>query len=160
MESLQSFTAIISSWGNSNHHFLPVPEAVGDFFREQGIKRVQVQLDESVPIHAALQRNRKAGYLIGMGKRILKQTQTEPGQEVLVKIWPDEADYQAPMPESLAAVLETDPEANEVFHALTPGRQRSMIYWVSSVKSTDLQIEKALRLAEHLKAGQLDPRKW
>lgn len=156
----QLFTSRISTWGDSNHHYLPVPAEVATFFLDQGHKRVQLRLNDSAPIHVALRRNKEVGYLVGMGKRFLKQTQTEPGQQVKVEIWPDQTDYQAPMPESLAAVLETDPEAHKVFHSLTSGRQRSLIYYVSSVKSTDRQIEKALLLAANLKLGKLDPRKW
>lgn len=159
-ENRKSFQGKISTWGESNHHFLLVPEAIATYFLDQGHKRVQLQLNEAAPVHCALRKNKEVGYLIGIGKRILKLTDTEPGQAVTVQLWPDDTTYQAKMPESLFAVLETDPEAHQQFHALTPGRQRSIIYWISKVKSIDLQIEKSLKVAKNLRAGQLDPRKW
>lgn len=160
MKNRKCFSANISSWGESNHHYLPVPATIAAPLLEQGHTRVQVQFNEAPPFHCALRRNKEVGFLIGVSKRLLQQTDTEPGQVVQVEIWPDESPYQAPMPESLAAVLETDTEAHTIFHSMTAGRQRSILYWVGSLRNLDRQIEKALLVAEKLKAGLLDPRKW
>lgn len=160
MNDRKSFLGKISSWGESNHHYMAVPHDIGTYFLDQGQKRVLVQFDESPPFHCALQRHKVVGFQFMVSKRLLKETKTEPGQEVQVQIWADHSPYQATMPEALGAVLETDPEAHQAFHQLTPGRQRSIIYWIARIKSTDRQIEKALFAAEQLKAGLNDPRKW
>ena len=55
------------------------------------------------------------------------------------------------MPEEMAEVLESDPEGDELFHALTPGKQRNLLYIIGKVKSSELRIHKALVVVEHLK---------
>lgn len=48
-------------------------------------------------------------------------------------------------------MLEQEPIADKYFHALTPGKQRSLIYIVSQLKNPDPHIKKALGIVEHLK---------
>ena len=62
----------------------------------------------------------------------------------------DKSKYGAPMPEELAEVLNQDPEGKRMFHALTGGKQRSLIYWVASVKDVDKRIQLALVMMKHL----------
>jgi hypothetical protein len=57
------------------------------------------------------------------------------------------------MPKELKEVLNTDMEADKVFHSLTAGNQRSLIYLISQVKSSDKRIERALKMAEQIKNG-------
>ncbi|MBK8517794.1 MAG: hypothetical protein IPL55_16360 [Saprospiraceae bacterium] len=44
------------------------------------------------------------------------------------------------------------------FHALTPGKQRSLIYIVGKVKNTESKIRKSLAIADHLTSnkGKID----
>jgi uncharacterized protein YdeI (YjbR/CyaY-like superfamily) len=58
------------------------------------------------------------------------------------------------MPIELMEVLSQDEYADKLFHELTPGRMRNIIHSVSSVKSTDIRIRKALVYAEHLKKNK------
>jgi uncharacterized protein YdeI (YjbR/CyaY-like superfamily) len=58
----------------------------------------------------------------------------------------------------LSEVLDTDPKANEVFHSLTEGNQRGLMYLVTQVKSSEKRIERALKIAEKIKAGITSPR--
>jgi uncharacterized protein YdeI (YjbR/CyaY-like superfamily) len=55
-------------------------------------------------------------------------------------------------------MLAEDDRANDHFHALTPGKQRSLIYLVLKIKSEDARIRKALGIVEHLVEfnGELD----
>jgi uncharacterized protein YdeI (YjbR/CyaY-like superfamily) len=62
------------------------------------------------------------------------------------------------MPEELKEVLDTDDEANKIFHTLTAGNQRGLIYLLSLVKSSDKKIERALKIAERIKLGITSPR--
>jgi uncharacterized protein YdeI (YjbR/CyaY-like superfamily) len=45
-----------------------------------------------------------------------------------------------------------------VFEDLTDGNKRGLIYVVSSVKSSDKRIERALKIVEKLKIGVTSPR--
>ena len=63
-----------------------------------------------------------------------------------------------PMPDELCEMLAQEDNADLYFHKLTPGKQRTLIYLVFNLKSTDARIIKALVIIEHLKehAGELD----
>jgi uncharacterized protein YdeI (YjbR/CyaY-like superfamily) len=63
----------------------------------------------------------------------------------------DESKYGMPVPEEFAEVLNQDPEGDKLFHSLTPGKQRSILWFVGSVKDVDKRIQTALIFIEHLK---------
>ena len=62
------------------------------------------------------------------------------------------------MPHSIMVLLVQDEKGNEYFHALTPGKQRGLIYIVSKVKSVDSQLNKGMGILKHLSdfKGELD----
>ena len=90
------------------------------------------------------------GYIMHKQTR-MKKLQLREGMELEVVLEPDTSPYGMPMPEELEAVLESDPEAQERFDALTPGKQRNIIHYVASVKSSNLRIDRALKLLNNLK---------
>ena len=55
------------------------------------------------------------------------------------------------MPAEFNEVLKQDREADKYFHALTPGKQRSILYWVGHEKDVDKRIQVSLIFIEHLK---------
>jgi len=83
------------------------------------------------------------------------------GDTVDVVLTKDESEYGLPMLDEFRACLDQDPEGDRLFHALTKGSQRSVLYWLSRAKDTDRRIHEALILLEHLKAndGKIDGRK-
>lgn len=64
---------------------------------------------------------------------------------------PDKLD----VPEELQAVLDQDEEAQEVWLTFTRGYQRGLIHYITSVKSSDARIRRALDLLERAKAKKL-----
>ena len=73
------------------------------------------------------------------------------GDIVDVELVKDESKYGLPMPEDFQEVLNQDPEADRLFHALTAGKQRSVLYHIGNVKNIDRRIHVALIFIEHLK---------
>lgn len=73
------------------------------------------------------------------------------GDTVDVVLEKDESKYGMPMPEELQEVLNQDPEGNKLFHTLTAGKQRSMMWFIGKVKDIDKRIHTALVFVEHLK---------
>ena len=76
------------------------------------------------------------------------------GDTVDVLLERDESKYGLPMPEEFEEVLKQDPEGDEMFHALTAGKQRSILYQLSKPKDIDLRIHQALLIVEHLKTNE------
>jgi len=56
-----------------------------------------------------------------------------------------------PMPKEFREVLKQDKEGNRLFHALTPGKQRTVLYYIGKAKDIDRRIHLALVIIEHLK---------
>jgi uncharacterized protein YdeI (YjbR/CyaY-like superfamily) len=73
------------------------------------------------------------------------------GDKISVELAQDESKYGLPMPEELREVLKQDPAGNKLFHSLTAGKQRSILYFVGKVKDIDRRIHTALIFIEHLK---------
>jgi len=71
--------------------------------------------------------------------------------EVEVVLEKDNSRYGMEMPPELAELLVQDPEGAARFDGLTPGKQRYIIQYVSTVKSSQLRIDRAILLIGNLK---------
>ncbi len=138
-------------------HSITVPAAVAEPLLAAGNHRVIAVLNATTTLHAALVRRKTGGYYIRLGLPVLKKAGCKKGDSITLSLAADTSNYQFAMPEELAAVLETDPDADRIFHALSPGKQRGLIHLVALVKSTDKKIERALKIAAKLKAGIVSP---
>ena len=145
---------------NGYGHVAVVPD---DFVASlQGEKRVICTVNGHT-LHLAINRVHQIGYYIYMGKDTLKKLDLEVGMSFEAEFRVDDTPYQCEMPEEFEEVLLTDPEADKIFHSLTPGNQRSLIFMVSRMKSVDKRIEKALKITGGLKRGLKKPQeilKW
>jgi uncharacterized protein YdeI (YjbR/CyaY-like superfamily) len=62
------------------------------------------------------------------------------------------------MPEALKEVLNSDKMGSELFHSLTDGNQRGLIYLLGQVKSIDKRIKRVSKIVERIKNGVTSPR--
>ncbi len=138
---------------SSHACYINIPEDVATKFIDEGNKRVICNIDDRFEFHCAILRSKSTGYYIMMGKKILKNGNLAKGQEIEVNLFPDTTQYQSEIPEELEEVLKSDFEGYEKFHQLTPGKQRSIIYLVTAVKSPNKRIERALKIIENIKIG-------
>jgi mannitol/fructose-specific phosphotransferase system IIA component len=154
------FTAILSDlnsslWGGN----IPIPHDIADqILKEQKNRRVVCTLNNSLRFQCALMPKGDGTYFILVNKGNRKKLGLSLGQQVTVTLEKDESEYGLPMPEEMAEVLASDPEGDELFQALTPGKQRNLLYIAGKVKSSELRIHKALVIVEHLKTqeGKID----
>ena len=75
------------------------------------------------------------------------------GMQVQASLRKDDSEYGLPMPEELAELLQQDEDGNALFHALTPGKQRTLLYIVGSPKTSDTRLRRAIVVVEHLKSN-------
>jgi hypothetical protein len=127
-------------------------------FLKAGQKRLICLLNNVHELHCALMSKKEGGYFIILGATLCRQAKIKAGSIVEATFSVDNTTYQFDMPEELKEVLDSDNEADQLFHALTPGNQRGLIYLVTLVKSTDKKIERALLIAEKIKLGIHSPR--
>ena len=90
------------------------------------------------------------GY-ISVNKKRMNAYKLKPGDDVLVSLSLDNSDYGMPVPAELEELFMQDPEGYRRFKLLNPGKQRYVIHYVNSVKSTELRLDRAIMLINNLK---------
>jgi hypothetical protein len=123
-----------------------------------GNKRAICKLNNKVEFHCAIMPKKEGRHFVNVGLAICKKLGLKEGSTVSATFSIDQTDYQFAMPDELKEVLDTDGKAKKLFHSLTEGNQRGLIYLVTQVKSVDKRIERALKIAERLKNGVTSPR--
>lgn len=113
-------------------------------------RRVVCTLNDAHTFQCALSPN-KGIFSIGVNTEIRKKLDLGEGDEVAITLEPDTSKYGAPIPEDFEEVLRQDSEGDRLFHALTGGMQRSLLYMLGSVKNIDRRIHIGLIVLEHLK---------
>ncbi len=143
-----------SIWGQH----IKVPKKVSDKFLADGNKRVICKVNDQFEFHAAIMPEGKGKFFVNFSKQNSKKYKLEEGQILNIELVKDESKYGIPMPEEFQELLYQDIEGDKVFHALTPGKQRSLLHMIGTVKSPDIRIRKGLVILYHLKTnkGKLD----
>lgn len=131
-----------------------VPKDIALHFKEMGAKRVVATLNSTVTFQCAIMPAGDGIHFINVNKKIRDQLKINEGSKVNVLLTKDESDYGLPFPDELKELLDQDKKGNELFQALTPGKQRNMIYAVNQVKNSDLRIQRSLVMIEHLKKNK------
>ncbi len=149
---------LINFYGDLWHFHLKVPVTIYDKFKKEDDLRVVVRVNDLVEWQAAIMPSGQDYYFININKANRKKLKLELGDQAEVQIWKDESKYGLPMPEEFDELLKMDPEGNEVFHKLTPGKQRALLFIIGKPKSSQLRIEKGVVVVEHLKRnkGKID----
>ena len=144
-------------WG----HIVIVPQEISDEFLAKKAKRLVITINEKLTFHGALMPSANGYHFIMLSADKRKKLGVVANQPVEVQIKEDNSKYGMEMPEEFQAVLDSDPEADEIFHALTPGKMRSLMYLATTVKNTDKRIRRSLIILEHIKVnkGTIDHKK-
>jgi len=157
------FSAVLDSSDNgSGWHFVRVSREIGERFpaTDGKSRRVVCTLNGKEQFQCALMPSGGEFYIM-VNKEIRTRLKIYSGNSVDVALKLDDSKYGMAMPEELQEVMRQDPEGNKLFHALTPGKQRSLIWQVGKGKDVDLRIHRALIIMEHLKDndGKVDGEK-
>lgn len=152
------FTTKLEKFESSVYGFhFKVPINLAELFIDGNNRRVICQINGEIRTQSALMPSSE-GWYIFMNKSTRKKLDLIEGQEFEVEIEKDHSEFGMEVPEELSVMLDQEEKAREVFDALTPGKQRSLMYIVSKVKNSESRIRKALAIADHLKEsnGKLD----
>lgn len=144
-------TKLVRTFPESGWIYLEVDRKIAEKFPTDGkTRRVVCSINKGEPFQCALMPWGDIFYII-VNKKRRDALGIDVGETVAVELTQDESKYGLPMPEEFEEVLKQDPEGDRLFHALTPGKQRSLIYLISNVKDIDKRIHQALIVVEHLK---------
>lgn len=136
-------------WNIWGYHF-PVDPLITAKMSSDRHKRVKCTINNAVLIHSALMPMEDGSYIM-VNQKVRHKLGLKLGDNVEITLEKETSTYGMPMPESLMVLLDQDERGSKFFHELTPGKQRSLIYIVSKVKSVDKQINKGLAILEHLR---------
>jgi Bacteriocin-protection, YdeI or OmpD-Associated/Domain of unknown function (DUF1905) len=142
----------------SSMHYIMLDAKLVTKLTKDKNKRVICTINKIEKLHCAIMPKKEGGHFVMIGASICKKLKLKVGTEIEASFVIDKTEYQFDMPEELKEVLDTDDEANKIFHTLTAGNQRGLIYLLSLVKSSDKKIERALKIAERIKLGISSPR--
>lgn len=143
---------------------LVVPVEIASALWANDVKRVVATLhvhEQQHEYQCGLIPRGKGKTVIMVNKEIRSKLRIDAGEKVRVELRKDESEYGLEMPEELAELMRQDEEGSRFFHALTEGKQRTLLYVVSSVKKSERRIERAITVLEHLKEqqGKIDYKK-
>lgn len=134
----------------SYHVVIPAKIAI-QYISGENDRRVICTFNNQIEFQCALMHKGDGDYFINVNKKIREELNLKPGNQVTVGLEKDDSEYGLPMPDELKETLLQDENGDILFHALTPGKQRTLIYIAGSVKDTQKRINRALAIVTHLK---------
>ena len=141
-------------WG---YHII-IPNQVAQSFLTRNKKRVICTINGGDPFHCALNVRRGGDYFIYVNKERCAELRLAIGDELEGMLMDDNSEYGMPVPEEMAELLLQDQDGSQWFHALSPGKQRSLLFMVGKPKTSATRLRKAITIIEYLKQskGEID----
>lgn len=142
---------------NHWHYHIPVPVAVAELMMDENHRRVLIWIKSEGPFHMALMKSKDYWYVL-VNQEMRKKYELDESNTFSVRIERDHSEFGHDVPEELQVLLDQEEEGNYYFRSLTPGKQRSLIYIVTTVKNPESRMKKSLAIIHHLKLskGKLD----
>ncbi|MDH3252544.1 MAG: YdeI/OmpD-associated family protein [Ignavibacteria bacterium] len=128
-----------------------VPDHIAAQLTDGGSRRVVCSLNGSEEFQRALIPNGNGSYVITVNKALRDSLHLTICMQLDVTLRKDESMYGLPMPAELEELLQQDKEGHRLFHSLTPGKRRNLLYIVGAAKSQHLRASRAVTVVTHLK---------
>lgn len=136
-------------WGA---HFL-VPNHIAGRLINGRSRRVVCTLNGSVNYQCAMLPHGNGSFVITVNKKLRDRLNLSFGSEMDISLAKDTSAYGLPLPGEFSELLRQDPEGGALFHDLTRGRQRTLLYMIGSAKSSERRIERSMVIVNHLKSN-------
>ncbi|MFA6457076.1 MAG: DUF1905 domain-containing protein [Bacteroidota bacterium] len=161
-QELYRFTSSLEKSDNKlwGCHFR-VPKKIALALSEPGSRRVVCTLNGKERYQCAILHFKTGLPVISVNKKVRDSLGVTFGSEVEVNLTKDDSDYGLPLPEELAEVFKQDAAGKKLFHALTAGKQRTLLYIIGNVKDPEKRVLRSLAIVRHLKEnkGSIDYKK-
>lgn len=132
------------------HTFFYVPDDVVYQLTDGTNRRVVCTVNGEVKYHCAIHGDGTGKHRIMLNQQRCKQLRLLRGDVIDVELQKDTSEYGVEMSEELREVLDQNADADRIFHEFTKGMQRTLIYWVDNVKSSEIKIRRALVMTDHI----------
>lgn len=144
-----------------NYGFL-VPDEIAKLYASEKAKRVLCTVNGKVTWHAGIMPHGNGEWFVNINKAIRNELKVDEGDKIDVQMEADTSKYGMAICEEMQELLHQDEDGSRLFHQLTPGKQRSLLYIINKPKSADIRLSKAITTLEFLKSwnGELDFKKY
>ena len=132
-------------------HYILVPASIVKKAGGIGKQRLVCTVNKAMTWKCGLVAHKAGGAYILLNKKLMQMGNFNVEQTVNVSLEKDKSQYGMDVPKELVEVFKQDKAGKERFDKLVPGKRRYIIYFVNQVKSSDLRIERAVRLISNLK---------
>ncbi|WP_198661693.1 YdeI/OmpD-associated family protein [Lewinella sp. IMCC34183] len=151
-----------TSYAGVYHTVFLIPRtAVAELLeREHNATRIICRINGAGEVHGGLMNDGRGDFFLTVSKEVRKQFGLDVGDQVTLELRPDDSDYGMAVPAEVTELWDLDPEARAVFHQLTPGHQRNLLYQIDKLKRPDSRAKKCVQIHDYLKHvnGKLDYR--
>jgi uncharacterized protein YdeI (YjbR/CyaY-like superfamily) len=87
-----------------------------------------------------------------LSKKRMTEASLRRNTTAKIRLAPDRSRYGVEMPKEVSEIFRQDKEGKKRFNGLTPGKQRTILYYIAAVKNPDRRVERALQLIDTLKS--------
>jgi hypothetical protein len=129
---------------------LAVPQEVAAALNGPDHRRVVCRLNAALEYQCALIPHGRGRFVITVNTSLRQKLGLEIGHEARVELTRDESAYGLPVPEELTELFRQDKAGKRLFHALTKGRQRTLLYIVGKPKDPEARAHRAVVILRHL----------
>ncbi len=139
-----------------NFHF-KISDKIAHEILKEG-KRVIITINNDISYQCGLLSAGDLGYFVIVNADIRKKAKISLYDRVSLHIQYDDSKYGLPVPGVFEELLLQDDPFKRVFHGLSMGKQRSLMYMVGTFKSEQKQLEKLMTIRDYLMQvdGKLD----
>lgn len=132
-------------------HYLEVPQEVVQQLGGKFNVRLLCTVNGNLTFQCGLVALGGGMAYISINNKRMKQLKVKNGDEATVVLEKDNSEFGVEIPEELVELLNQDEEGMKRFKMLVPSKQRYIIQYVSTVKSSQLRIDRSIMLINNLK---------
>jgi hypothetical protein len=151
-----NFTSSIDLLTSLKLHYVLIPSSILTALNEGEEKgkfnqRVIIRLNDQIEWQGGIVALREGDGYIAVSQARMKQLKIERFDEVTVVLTKDNSEFGHEFPPELQEVFLQDIEAEQRFRGMAPGKQRTIIYYILQVKSSEKRAERSWLFMTNLK---------
>lgn len=135
-------------------HILPVPDEIAAAWRKAKVRRLTGTVNGHA-INRALMNHADGGGFFIVNRDFMKEASLGLKLPATLVFKPDPAPDRLDMPEEFRLALDQDDAARARWDTFTPGRQRSLLVYITGAKTEPTRIKRALELARKIRSHTL-----
>jgi Bacteriocin-protection, YdeI or OmpD-Associated/Domain of unknown function (DUF1905) len=135
-------------------HILPVPDEIAAAWKKARVRRLTGTVNGHA-INRALMNHAGGGSFLIVNRDFMKEAGISLKTPAVLAFQPDPTPDRLDMPEEFRLALDQDDAARARWDTVTPGRQRSLLVYITGAKTEPTRIKRALDLAQKIRTHSL-----